>query len=88
MLDLRQLPNNLNAQAAQRAVQAVLYRLGSAVSIARDAVIEAEKIRPFATEADRQAYFDAALESAQTLMDAAPRPGQCRPGWDERPDRI
>ena len=72
MLDLRQMPNDLNAQAAQRAVQAVLYRLGSAVSIARDAVVEAEKIRPFASDADRQAYFDAALESAQTLMNTAP----------------
>ncbi len=71
-LDLRQMPNNLNAQAAQRAVQAVLYRLGSAVSIAKDAVVEAEKIRPFASDADRQAYFDAALESAQTLMSGAP----------------
>jgi ABC-2 type transport system permease protein len=72
VLDLRQLPNNLNAQAAQRAVQAVLYRLGSAVSIAKDAVAEAEKVRPFASDADRQAYFDTALESAQTLMNAAP----------------
>jgi ABC-2 type transport system permease protein len=72
VLDLRQMPNNLNAQAAQRAVQAVLYRLGSAVSIAKDAVIEAEKIRPFASDADRQAYFEAALGSAQTLMNEAP----------------
>ena len=72
VLDLRQMPNNLNAQAAQRAAQAVLYRLGSAVSIAKDSVIEAEKIRPFASDADRQAYFDAALESAQTQMIAAP----------------
>ncbi len=72
VLDLRQMPNNLNAQAAQRAVQAVLYRLGSAVSIAKDAVTEAEKIRPFASDADRQAYFNAALESAQTLMNEAP----------------
>jgi ABC-2 type transport system permease protein len=53
-------------------VQAVLYRLGSAVSIARDSVSQAEKIRPFASDADRQAYFDVALESAQTLMTAAP----------------
>jgi ABC-2 type transport system permease protein len=72
VLDLRQMPDNLNAQAAQRAVQAVLYRLGSAVSIAKDSIVEAEKIRPFPSEADRQAYFDAALESAQTLMTAAP----------------
>jgi ABC-2 type transport system permease protein len=72
LLDLRQLPDNLNAQAAQRAVQAVLYRLGSAVSIARDSVSQAEKIRPFVSDADRQAYFDVALGSAQTLMTAAP----------------
>jgi ABC-2 type transport system permease protein len=72
MLDLRQLPNNLNAQAAQRAVQSVLYRLGSAVSIARNAVLEAEKIRPFDNEVDQQAYFDSALESAQTLMNEIP----------------
>jgi ABC-2 type transport system permease protein len=73
VLTLRQLPNDLNSQAAQRAVQAVLYRLGSAVSIARDSVIQAEKIRAFASDADRQAYFDAALVSAQSLMTAAPK---------------
>jgi len=72
VIDLRQMPNNLNAQAAQRAVQAVLFRMGSAVSIAQDAVAEADKIRPFNSETDRQAYFDAALGSAQELMTAAP----------------
>jgi len=72
VLDLRQMPNNLNAQAAQRAVQAVLYRLGSAVSIAKDSVVEAEKIRLFASDVDRQAYFNAALGMAQTLMADAP----------------
>jgi len=72
VLDLRQMPNNLNAQAAQRAVQAVLFRMGSTVSIAKDAVLEAEKIRPFASDEDRQVYFDTALESAQTLMNKAP----------------
>lgn len=72
VLDLQQQPNDINAQAAQRAIQAVLFRLGSAVSIAKDAVAEAEKIQPFASEADRQAYFDATLESAQELMNEAP----------------
>ncbi len=72
VLDLRQMPDNLNAQAAQRAVQAVLYRLGSAVSIAKNAVTEAEKLRSFASELDRQAYFDTALASAQSLMNSAP----------------
>lgn len=72
VLDLRQLPNNLNADAAARSIRSVLYRLGSAVSIARDAVAEAEKVRSF-TDAERQTYFDQALESAQTLMDDAPQ---------------
>jgi ABC-2 type transport system permease protein len=71
-LDLYQQPNNLNAQAAERAVQAVLFRLGSAVSIARDTVEEHEQIRPFLSNADRQAYFDDTLELSQTLMDNAP----------------
>lgn len=72
VLDLRQLPNNLNADAAARSIRSLLYRLGSAVSIARRAVTEAEKVRSF-TDAERQTYFDQALESAQTLMDDAPQ---------------
>jgi len=72
VLDLRQLPNNLNAQAAARSVQAVLYRLGSAVGIARQAVSEAERLQPFADAAARRAYFDAALASAQGLLAEAP----------------
>ena len=72
VLDLRQQPNNLNAQAAQRAVQAVIFRLGSAVSIANNAVTEAEKIKPFAAEGERLAFFKTSLETAQSLMDDAP----------------
>lgn len=72
LLDLRQMPDNLNALAAERAVQAVLFQLGSSVSIAREAVSEAEKVRPFASEADRQAFFDTAMDSAQSLMSEAP----------------
>jgi ABC-2 type transport system permease protein len=71
-LELRQLPNNLNALVAQRAVQAVIGRVGRAVEIARGAVAEAESIRPFETDAARQAYFDEALTNAQTLLDEAP----------------
>lgn len=72
VLELHRLPNDLNADAATRAVQSVLYRVGSAVSIARNAVAEAERIQPFASEAEREAYFEAVLESAQTLMNDAP----------------
>ncbi len=71
-LELRQQPNNTNAMIAQRAVMAVIGRVSSAVDIANTSVAEAEKIRPFATEADRQAYFDAALAEAQSLMTESP----------------
>ena len=71
-LELRQQPNNLNALVAQRAVQAVISRVGQAVDIARRSVEEAEAIRPFESEAARQAYFETALEEAQTLLDEAP----------------
>jgi ABC-2 type transport system permease protein len=71
-LELRQQPNNLNALVAQRAVQAVISRVGQAVEIARSSVAEAEKIQAFQSNADRQAYFDEALTSAQTLLDKSP----------------
>jgi ABC-2 type transport system permease protein len=71
-LDLRQQPNNTNAIIAQRAVMNVIGRLSSAVDIAKKSVAEAEKVRSFASEADRQAYFDQALAEAQTQMAESP----------------
>jgi ABC-2 type transport system permease protein len=71
-LELRQQPNNMNALVAARAVQAVISRVSSAVDIANSSLAEAEKIKPFASAAAQQAYFDAALQEAQTQMSAAP----------------
>jgi linearmycin/streptolysin S transport system permease protein len=71
-LELRQQLNSTNAMIAQQAVIAVTGRISSAVDIAAQSVAEAEKIRPFATEAERQAYFDAALVESQTLMSNSP----------------
>ncbi len=71
-LELRQQPNNLNALVAYRAIMAVISRISSAADIAASSVAEAERIRPFETDAARQAYFDASLAAAQTLMDQAP----------------
>jgi ABC-2 type transport system permease protein len=71
-LELRQQPNNMNAMVAQRAVTAVISRVSSAADIANRSVAAAEKIRPFASDADRQAYFGKALQQAQTLMADAP----------------
>jgi len=71
-IELRQQPNNIDATVAQRAVQAVIGRVSSAADVARQSVSAAEDIRPFASAQERQAYFDAALKQAQTLMDEAP----------------
>jgi ABC-2 type transport system permease protein len=71
-LELRQQPNNTNAIVAQQAMLAVIGRVSSAVDIATRSVAEAEKIRPFDSDADRQAYFNAALAEARQLMDESP----------------
>ncbi len=71
-LEIRQQPNNLNAMVAYRAVQAVMSRVSSRVEIARASTAEAERVKPFASSAERQAYFTAALEQAQKLMASAP----------------
>lgn len=71
-LELRQQPNDMDALIADRAVQAVIGKLGSAINAAQMAVDEAEQIGAFASESDRQAYFDEALTSAQKLLDEAP----------------
>jgi ABC-2 type transport system permease protein len=71
-LDLRQQANSTNALAASQAVNTAAGRLSSVVEIANSSVAEAELIRPFASPAERAAYFDAALQAAQTQMDQAP----------------
>ena len=71
-LDFRQLPNNINALVAQRAVQAVISRVSAAASIAASTTAEVEKIRAFAAPADRTAFFDEAMSAARTQMDSAP----------------
>ena len=71
-LELRQQPNNMNAMIAQRAVLSVISRVSSAADIANNSVAQAEKIQPFASAADQQAYFNDALKQAQSLISAAP----------------
>ena len=71
-LDFRQLPNNINALVAQRAMQAVISRVGAAASIAANTTAEAERIRAFATPADRAAFFDEVMNEARAQMDRAP----------------
>jgi hypothetical protein len=71
-LDLRQLPNNLNSLVVSQAVDAVASRLSSTIDVANLSVAAAESIKPFASGAARQAYFDASLQAAQAQIAAAP----------------
>lgn len=71
-LELQQQPNNLNAMVAERAVLAVIGRVGSAVTIAANSVSEAEAARAFESDVERETYFEAALDKAQDLMESAP----------------
>ena len=71
-IDLRVKSNNLNAPVAERAVTAATSSIGTAAVAAQQSVDEAERIKPFASASERQAYFDRALAQAQTLVDAAP----------------
>jgi ABC-2 type transport system permease protein len=71
-LELRQRPNSTNAMVAERAVQAVTGRISSGVDIAASSAAEAERLRPFESNAARQAYIDEARQSAEKMMAEAP----------------
>jgi ABC-2 type transport system permease protein len=71
-VELHQQPNNMNALIKQRAVQAVITRISSTVDIAKISLTEAEKIEPFASQVERQAYFDTSLQQAQSLTSQSP----------------
>jgi ABC-2 type transport system permease protein len=70
--ELRQQPNNLNAMVAERAIQTALRRVSSAIGAANTAVSQREKKQPFASETEKQAYFDQSLKTAQELQETAP----------------
>ena len=69
---VRQQPNNTNALAAYQAVMAEVERIGSAVEVAAASTEAAQRVQPFASDAARQAYFEAALSAAQTSLAQAP----------------
>ena len=71
-VDLRQQPNNINATVAGRAIQTALRRVSSAIGAANNAVSQREKRQPFASEAEKKAYFDQSLKTAQELQATAP----------------
>ncbi|MBI5352842.1 MAG: ABC transporter permease [Chloroflexi bacterium] len=71
-VDFRQQPNNLNATVAERAVKTVIRQVSSAVNAANSAVKEAERNSPFASDEERQKYFDDSLKLAQSMQTDAP----------------
>jgi ABC-2 type transport system permease protein len=71
-VELLQQPNNVNATVAQRAVLTALRRVSSSVSAAQNAVRQRASVKPFASEEEEQAYFEASLETAQTIRREAP----------------
>jgi ABC-2 type transport system permease protein len=71
-LELKTQPNDLNAQAAERALLAAASEIGLANATALQSAAEAERLRPFADDTERQQYLEAARTQAQTLLAAAP----------------
>ena len=71
-VELLQQPNNLNATVAERAVLTAIRRVSSAVSAAQNAVRQREQKQPFASEAEKQSYFESSLKLAQNIQNEAP----------------
>ena len=71
-VELLQQPNNINATVAERAVLTAIRRVSSSVSAAQNAVKQRESIQPFASDAEKQAYFESSLATAQSIQKAAP----------------
>ncbi|MFZ5855532.1 MAG: ABC transporter permease [Chloroflexota bacterium] len=71
-VELLKQPNNINATVVERAVQTAIRRVSSSISAAQNAVSQREAKQPFASDAERQAYFDSSLEMAQKIQEETP----------------
>ena len=71
-VQLLQQPNNMNATIAERAVSTAIRHVSSSISAAQNAVSQREAIQPFTSDAEKQAYFESSLQTAQTLQQDAP----------------
>ena len=71
-VELLQQPNDMNAIIAERAVLTAIRRVSSSISAAQNAVKQREKLQPFASDAEKQAYFQASFKIAQDLQKDAP----------------
>jgi ABC-2 type transport system permease protein len=71
-VELLQQPNNIDTTIAQRAVLTAISRVSSAISAAQIAVEHRESKQPFASDAEKQAYFESSLKMAQSIQGDAP----------------
>lgn len=72
-LALQLTPSNANSLAAEQAIQTAAAQVSRALTAASGSIIAAERVRPFASDAERTAYFDASLNAAQSLFATAPQ---------------
>ncbi|MBI5933377.1 MAG: ABC transporter permease [Chloroflexi bacterium] len=71
-VELMKQPNNINATVVERAVGTAIRRVSSSVGAAQNAVSQREAKQVFASDAERQAYFDDALKLAQDIQKETP----------------
>jgi len=71
-VEMLQQPSNLNAGIAQRAILTAIRRVSSSVSAAQNAVRQREAKQAFASDAEKQAYFESSLTLAQDIQADAP----------------
>ncbi|HSB03044.1 MAG TPA: ABC transporter permease [Anaerolineales bacterium] len=71
-VELLQQPNNMDATVAERAVLTAIRRVSSSISAAQNAVKQREAIQPFASAAEKQAFFESSLKMAQSIQKDAP----------------
>jgi len=71
-VELLQQPNNINATVAERAILTAIRRVSSSISAAQNAVSQRQAMQPFASDAEKQAYFESSLKLAQKLQTDAP----------------
>lgn len=71
-LNIKSQTNSLDAMAAERAISNVTSQTSRAQTAAYFAAQEAERIRPFASAADRQAFVSRAVTSAKEALTQSP----------------
>jgi ABC-2 type transport system permease protein len=71
-VELLQQPNNMDAIIAERAILTAIRRVSSAISAAQNAADQREAKQPFASDTEKQAYFESSLQLARSIQGDAP----------------